>query len=318
MYFNAYSKDQIGERPTLVSIDGGNFTTGNASDIFDLKESSLDVQNVMGLAGKDQKVLVYQVGDITGQESHSNFLDALDGSFCAFDDPDFDGTFPNDQPGGYTGPEDCGDKPRALVISNSYGYQEAELTPAYMRRQCAEFGKLALTGITFVYATGDTGVEGFDGSCLTDDGQMELGAPNFNTDYPASCPWVTAVSATQISPGNSPADPESAVFQRFFTGGGFSYVFPRQAWQQEAVSGYLNNHLPNLPKGVFNASGRGYPDLSANGLNYSIAIQGELTFVSGSSASAPTVAALLSAVNDARLGRGKGPIGWINPVVRVP
>jgi len=42
----------------------------------------------------------------------------------------------------------------AKVISTSYGYNEADLTPAYERRQCQEYQKLGLLGTTFVYASG--------------------------------------------------------------------------------------------------------------------------------------------------------------------
>ena len=303
----------------MVSIDGGNFTTGNWSDIEDLKEASLDVQTVMGLLGKSQEVTVYEVGDILGNASFNNFLDAFDASYCSGDDPIFDESFPDPTPGGYDGPEDCGDKPLALVVSTSYGYQEADLTPAYMQRQCAEYGKLSLTGTTFLFSAGDSGVAGFNETCLTEDGQQEQGASRFNPDFPAGCPWVTTVGATQIVPGNGPdASKESAVFQRYFTGGGFSNIFPQADFQADAVEGYLKAHVPPLPAGVFNASGRGFPDVAANGLNYSVAITGQFRLVSGTSASAPTVASILSAVNDARLALHKKPIGWINPAVSVP
>lgn len=53
-------------------------------------------------------------------------------------------------------------------------------------------------------------------------------------------------------------------------------------------------------------------------LNFSVAIDGQFRLVSGTSASAPAFAAILSAVNDARLASGKSPVGWINPAVRVP
>lgn len=317
VYFKNFSKNQIGRRPTLVSIDGGSFTSGNLSDLNDIAEANLDVQNVMGLLGKNQPVIMYQVGDILGNGSFNNFLDALDSSYCGGDDPRFDGVYPDNQPGGFTGPESCGDAPTAFVISTSYGEQEADVTPAYMQRQCAEYGKLSLTGITFVFSSGDAGVAGFDGSCLTEDGQQEQGAPRFNPDFPVGCPYVTAVGATQISPGHSVNAPESAVFQRFPTGGGFSNVFPRADFQSKAVATYLEKFVPKLPAGVFNSTGRGFPDVSANGLNYSIALNGQFHLVSGTSASAPTFASMLTAVNDARLAVGKKPVGWINPVVRI-
>ncbi len=50
--------------------------------------------------------------------------------------------------------------------------------------------------------------------------------------------------------------------------------------------------------------------------NYAVAIQGEYYSVYGTSASSPVTAAILSAVNDARLAIDKKPIGFINPTVR--
>ena len=38
----------------------------------------------------------------------------------------------------------------------------------------------------------------------------------------------------------------------------------------------------------------------------------------GTSASAPIFAAVVAAVNDARLAAGKSPVGFINPAVRAP
>ena len=79
----------------------------------------------MGLVGKEQKVTLYQVGDVIGSScsffsslscdvdgftadgSFNNFLDALDRSFCTFEggnDPTVDGIYPDPAPGGYKGP----------------------------------------------------------------------------------------------------------------------------------------------------------------------------------------------------------------------
>ena len=78
--------------------------------------------------------------------SFNNLLNGLDASYCTFEggnDPTQDGIYPDPLPGGFDGPEDCGkvQKP-ANVISTSYGYNEADLTPAYTARQCAEYGKV--------------------------------------------------------------------------------------------------------------------------------------------------------------------------------
>ncbi|TFK80778.1 subtilisin-like protein [Polyporus arcularius HHB13444] len=315
VFFGNYSKGQIGERPKLVSIDGGSLVPGG-----DIGESSLDLQYVMGLVGKKQEVLLYQVGDAVLSGSFNNLLDALDGSYCTFkggDDPIADSFYPDNSPGGYKGPEDCGDKKTAFVISTSYGYQEADLTPAYMQRQCTEYGKLSLTGMTFVYSSGDSGVAGFGNLCLNDEGEQIPGTSgtSFNPTFPGGCPYVTSVGATQVVPGNKVTDRESAVFQRFPSGGGFSNVFPRADFQKGAVTNYLGKFPPGYAQDIFNDSGRAYPDVSANGLNYSVAADGVLRLISGTSASAPTVASILSAINDARLAIGKRPIGWVNPAL---
>ena len=186
----------------------------------------------------------------------------------------------------------------------------------YMQRQCTEFGKLALAGMTFLFASGDNGVASNSANlCLLKNGTAADAPGNFPPNFPATCPYVTAVGSTQVDAGKSVRDPESAT-STFGSGGGFSNVFPRADFQKDAVAGYLANHVPALPEGIYNASGRGFPDVAANGLNYSIAVQGELILISGTSASSPTLAALFTAINDARLAAGKGPVGWLNPVVR--
>ena len=41
------------------------------------------------------------------------------------------------------GPEACGTVKPAYVMSTSYSYNEADLTPAYEERQCAEYAKVS-------------------------------------------------------------------------------------------------------------------------------------------------------------------------------
>ncbi|KAH9848040.1 subtilisin-like protein [Lenzites betulinus] len=313
VFFANYSKSQIGERPKLVPIDGGVLVEGG--DPF---ESSLDLQYALGLIGsKKQEVQLYQVGDDVEGASFNNLLNGLDAAYCTFeggDDPTQDGIYPDTAPGGYK-KDDCGTVKPAAVISTSYGYQEADLTPFYERRQCAEYGKLSLTGVTFIYSSGDAGVGGRNDVCLDEDGNQVIGGTIFSPTFPGGCPYVTSVGATQVVPGHKVTDPESAVFQRFPSGGGFSNVFPRASFQESAVANYLKKYPPGYAPTIYNASGRGFPDVSANGLNYSVAVNGSNVLVSGTSASAPTFAAILSAVNDARLALGKRTVGWINPAI---
>lgn len=88
-----------------------------------------------------QKVTLYQVGDLVEGASFNNFLDALDASYCAGDDPTQDAIYPDpyaNYTGAYEGPEACGTFASTKVISTSYSYNEADLTPAYEERQCNE------------------------------------------------------------------------------------------------------------------------------------------------------------------------------------
>ena len=72
-----------------------------------------------------------------------------------------------------TGEADCGTAPRAHIISTSYGYDEAQLTRAYTARQCSEYAKLGLMGITVLYSSGDDGVAGDGGHCLGSGGSVQ-------------------------------------------------------------------------------------------------------------------------------------------------
>lgn len=96
-------------------------------------------------------------------------LDAIDASYCTFeggDNPIFDGIYPDTFPGGFDSPESCGIVKPANVISTSYGFTEVMATPAYEIRQCNEYGKLGLMGVTFLYSSGDNGVAGVNGVCI--------------------------------------------------------------------------------------------------------------------------------------------------------
>lgn len=79
------------------------------------------------------------------------------GTFEGGDDSEFDAIYPDPARGGYK-QQDCGLYTPTSVISVSYGYNEVDLTPAYEQRQCAEYMKLALQGVTVLYSSGDNGM----------------------------------------------------------------------------------------------------------------------------------------------------------------
>lgn len=78
----------------------------------------------------------------------------------------------------------------------------------------------------------------------------------FNPLFPATCPFVTAVGATQINPGSTPYEPESACERNVYSGGGFSNIFPMLPYQQDAVRGYLKHHPPPYTAKQYNNTGR--------------------------------------------------------------
>lgn len=154
------------------------------------------------------------------------------------------------------------------VISISYGGQEADLPEAYQTRQCAEFMKLGMQGISILVASGDSGVAGPAG-----DGSADgcLGSGNvFSPDFPATCPYLTTVGATTLpANGDVRKDQETAV-TRFGSGGGFSNIYATPGYQSAAVNTYLTQHTPPYMSysgvdninigangGVYNNAGRG-------------------------------------------------------------
>ncbi|KAH7925917.1 hypothetical protein BV22DRAFT_1010230 [Leucogyrophana mollusca] len=318
MFAKEFNTGLEGKPPKVVSILGGVVQTVNQSFGYNA-ESDLDIQYASAILTAKQNVTVYQVGDLAQGASFNNFLDALDGTYCTFeggDDPWYDYIYPDTSPGGWTGPQECGTVKPANVISSSYGYNEADLSAKYATRQCVEYGKLGLMGVTVISGTGDSGVEGNGDMCLNPDGSQSATGTGFNPTFPGVCPFVTAVGATQIRPNASILEPEIACQDHIYSGGGFSNYFAIPDYQKAAVTGYLKNYTPNYPAGTFNTSGsRAYPDLSANGAHYAVAIDGQMTPAFGTSASAPVVGAILALVNDARIALGKKPIGFINPTI---
>ncbi|KAF8534191.1 peptidase S8/S53 domain-containing protein, partial [Trichophaea hybrida] len=60
---------------------------------------------------------------------------------------------------------------------------------------------------------------------------------------------------------------------------------------------------------------RGFPDVAAQGNNYEFFINGTKELISGTSASCPTFAAIITLVNDYRLRHGKAQLGFLNPLL---
>lgn len=72
-------------------------------------------------------------------------------------------------------------------ISVSYGENEQEIPLTYATQVCNMFAQLGARGKSVMIASGDSGVGSF---CQANDG---TNAPKFQPQFPASCPYVTAV-----------------------------------------------------------------------------------------------------------------------------
>ena len=322
MFFKQFSAPLDGTSPNINLIDGAIVQQTNKSFQFN-GESALDLEFAMALV-YPQQVTLYQVGDTVSGGSFNNFLDAIDASYCTFQggdskDPNIDGQYPSSLPGGFQGQENCGGFQSTNVISTSYGSNEADLSAKYENRQCLEYMKLGLQGVSILYSSGDFGVAGNGGQCINSvTGAYNNGSNGlFNPSFPGGCPYVTSVGATQVLNGSTVRTPESASQRVIFSGGGFSNVFALPSYQEKAMATYFQQHAPPYGADRFNNSQkvRGFPDVSANGVNYVTAVDGQFSLSFGTSASCPTFASVLNNINEQRINAKKSPVGFVNPVL---
>ncbi|KAI0975171.1 peptidase S8/S53 domain-containing protein [Xylaria arbuscula] len=322
-FFSVYASNVPNDTaPIFDGIDGGYLSDDNGSGTRG--ESNLDLCYAMSLV-YPQNVTLYQVGDNVpyNPATNNNFLDAIDGSYCTFeggDDPVWDAVYPHDasSPGAYTGELMCGTYEATNVISVSYGRNEGDRPPSYTARECMEYMKLGLMGVTLLFSSGDTGVAGLSGRCLLDNGApTPVGSDygRFNPLFPASCPWITSVGGSALPANGSVGDREVVAYD-FSPGGGFSNLFPLPDYQAAAIASYYSEHDPGYNSSRYNNSqaARGFPDLAVAAQNFVTGIDGGFQAFTGTSAAAPTFGAIITLINGERIKAGKGPVGFLNEV----
>ncbi|KAH9015228.1 subtilisin-like protein [Lactarius pseudohatsudake] len=180
------------------------------------------------------------------------------------------------------------------TISVSYGNYERNLPQEYTRVLCILYAQLGARGVSVLYPTGDDGVG--------DDCEDKSGNVRFAIEFPASCPYLTTVG------GTTDYDPEVAAP---LSGGGFSDHFPRPAYQDVAVSAFLSRQGTEYA-GLYNPEGRGIPDIAAQAIDLSIFLENAGVIVEGTSCSVPTVAGIISLLNDYLITNGRPPLGFLN------
>lgn len=180
---------------------------------------------------------------------------------------------------------------RPSVISISWGAPEVAWTQASMQAMDNAFQAAAALGVTVYCAAGDNGANDF---------QPGPGSqPGNHADFPASSPHVVGCGGTHITvSANSITDevvwndPGGGA-----TGGGFSSVFDKPAWQT----------------GVSNAK-RGVPDVAGDASpasGYQVRVDGRDMVIGGTSAVAPLWAGLTALLNQ----KSGKPLGFANPTL---
>jgi tripeptidyl-peptidase-1 len=116
----------------------------------------------------------------------------------------------------------------------------------------------------------------------------------------------------------------------FSTSGGISNYFPMPDYRRCAIEPYFRNHDPGYPTykytgpeslgangGIYANGGRAFPDVAANAAHLAVFVLGDFfpQGETGTSLSAPIFASIITMINQERTNAGKGPVGFINPVM---
>ena len=201
----------------------------------------------------------------------------------------------------------------APVISLSFGGCEVVQSPAFVNTVKAVADQGNAQGVTWLAASGDSGVAGCDGAFSNPNAER-----GFGVSFPASMPEVTAVGGAEFNEGtgnywsanNSASEAsalsyipetawnESGVGGLAASGGGYSVLYAQPSWQAG----------PGLPV----ATGRALPDISASAAahdGYVIFSEGQPLLVYGTSAPTPFFAGVVALLNQKE---GSGGVGNIN------
>eukprot|EP01084_Bolivina_argentea_P168808 292665_1 len=187
------------------------------------------------------------------------------------------------------------------IASVSTGGTEADFGDSFMSRFDQDLMALGVAGISVFFASGDFGA---GGGCV--------GPQSFLPIYPATSPYVTGVGGVY---GGTEGETPLGETAWLHGGGGFSNFNAIQSWQKDAVNNYLKNEndLPDSKK--YNATGRGFPDISAASVNLMVENVGRVEPQSGTSCSAPISAGIFGLLNDLRKQNKMAPLGWLNPFI---
>ncbi|KAI9069415.1 family S53 protease [Trametes sanguinea] len=179
------------------------------------------------------------------------------------------------------------------VLTTSYGHSEYLVSRNLAVNLCKAHAQLGARGVSILFASGDGGVSGGRTSPCT----------TFVPVWPSVCPYVTSVG------GTTSYNPETAAS---LSAGGFSNYFTTPSYQQADVQAYIAS-LGSTYSGLYNASGRGFPDVATQAIGYPVIADGSVFTLQGTSCSSPTFASVVALLNDRLAAQGKPPLGFLNP-----
>ena len=86
-----------------------------------------------------------------------------------------------------------------------------------------------------------------------------------------------------------------------------------QKYQEAAVNNYIHNTSGERPSSNINAARRCVPDISAYSTGFYTVQDGQDQVIGGTSAATPVAAGMFGVINDALIGAGHKPLGFLNP-----
>ncbi|KAJ6554700.1 peptidase S8/S53 domain-containing protein [Mycena capillaripes] len=178
------------------------------------------------------------------------------------------------------------------TMTTSYGANEVDFGSSLATSATGIWLSVA-RGISVLFASGDErahsrlagGVRGGH------DDETQCTNNTFIPVFPPSCPYVTSVGAT-VNFDPEIADPSPAAYS--------------------AVATYLET-LPSDFSGIFNSSGRGFPDVAFQGDAFVIVFNNKTDGFGGTSCSSPGFASVIALINDRLIAPDRPALGFLNP-----
>jgi kumamolisin len=195
---------------------------------------------------------------------------------------------------------DIPSQPNLKQLSISLGSCERQLPTSQIQTDEQLLAAIAGQGVSTFAASGDTGSKGGDSGLNTVRAKICKFANSVS--YFASSAAVTAVGGTTLRLNSSGAVTSETGWSG--SGGGISGKIGRPSWQSGA--------------GVPSGTTRLVPDISANAdpnTGYYLVLNGQVTQIGGTSASAPVWAGFSALINQSRATIGKRSLGLLGPRV---